>query len=153
MAVPPLFYEMYNPTFPYCTLNEYPPGCEWNPNVPCTRGENAVIAGQITLMYALVCNLVIIVFMGLLVFAVYFQEKKSDKYLSIGQLKKRDNTRDTAWQGVRYAAAITVPYLPLYVFCGYSMHRNQSMGEVKALVWLVRTLALSNRCSFFVYLF
>eukprot|EP00985_Skeletonema_marinoi_P033658 scaffold41824_cov219-Skeletonema_marinoi.AAC.7 len=85
MSVPPLFYQMYNPSLFYCTLNQYPNNCENIPDVPCTRGENALIVQRATLI-------------------VYSQEKKSDKYLFKGQEKHRDNTTSTAWQGVRYKA-------------------------------------------------
>ncbi len=137
-SVPPLFYQMYNPSPPMmCMLNQYPPFCEEeDSDVQCTRGQNALLAQQIELLYALICNLVIIIFMGLLVLSVYRTEKKGDKYLSKGQAKKRDNTIETAWQGVRYGGAITVPYVPLYVWLGVSL-RGSSFDETNFLVWFV----------------
>lgn len=137
-SVPPLFYQMYNPTPPVmCMLGAYPPSCdEEDSDVQCTRGQNALLAQQIELLYALICNLVIIIFMGLLVLSVYRTEKKGDKYLSKGQAKKRDNTIETAWQGVRYGGAITVPFVPLYVFLGVSL-RGTYMDDTMGLVWLV----------------
>ena len=135
MAVPPLFYQMYNPAGLLCSLNIYPDDCEYNEDVQCARGINAIIAQVATFLYALVCNLIVIVFMVLLICSVYNQEKKSDKYLSKGQTKKRDYTIDTAWQGVRYSAALTIPFLPLYVFMGYSLTDVQ-MGETTSLVWI-----------------
>ncbi len=59
--------------------------------------------------------------MGLLIFAVYKQEKKSDSYLIKGQEKNRKNTRSTAWQGVRFSAAYFVPYMIIYVILFYDM--------------------------------
>jgi hypothetical protein len=151
-SVPPLFYQMYNPTPPVmCMLTEYPPLCdEEDSDVQCTRGQNALLAQQIELLYALICNLVIIIFMGLLVLSVYRTEKKGDKYLSKGQAKKRDNTIDTAWQGVRYGGAITVPFLPLYVFLGVSL-RGTSMNDTNSLVWFVslaQSIVSPTRCFF-----
>jgi len=154
MSVPPLFYQMYNPTLFQCSLNQYPNNCENIPDVPCTRGENALIVQRATLMYALVCNLVVIVFMVLLIFSVYSQEKKSDKYLFKGQEKNRDNTTSTAWQGVRYAAALTIPYIPLYVFLGYTL-KHRAMGNTELVFWLYLNailtplLGFNNACVYF----
>jgi len=134
MAVPPSFFQMYNPSYLMCNLNQYPFDCEWNPNVPCTRGTNAILAETISFLYSLFCNLIVIVFMGLLIFSVYSQEKKGDRYLSKGQEKNRDNTISTAWQGVRYAAALTIPFTPLYVFMWYTL-RRANMGNVNLLFW------------------
>ncbi len=150
-SVPPLFYQMYNPSPPMmCMLNQYPPFCEEeDSDVQCTRGQNALLAQQIELLYALICNLVIIIFMGLLVLSVYRTEKKGDKYLSKGQAKKRDNTIETAWQGVRYGGAITVPYVPLYVWLGVSL-RGSSFDETNFLVWFVsltQSIGISSRYS------
>ena len=147
MAVPPLFYQMYNPSGLLCSLNVYPNDCEYNEDVQCTRGENAIIAQVATLMYALVCNLIVIIFMVLLIFSVYDQEKKSDKYLSKGQSKKRNYTIDTAWQGVRYATALTIPFLPLYVFMGYSL-TNLEMHETTAIVWIYLNSILTPLLGF-----
>ena len=155
-SVPPLFYQMYNPNAPVmCMLNQYPPGCdEEDSDVQCTRGQNALLAQQIELLYALICNLVIIIFMGLLVLSVYRTEKKGDKYLSKGQAKKRDNTIETAWQGVRYGGAITVPFVPLYVFLGFSL-RGTYMDETTNLVWFVslHNLRISYQIFYLVSLF
>jgi hypothetical protein len=147
MAVPPLFYQMYNPSGLLCSLNVYPNDCEYNEDVQCTRGINASIAQVATLMYALVCTLIVILFMVLLICSVYKQEKKSDKYLSKGQSKKRDYTIETAWQGIRYSAALTIPFLPLYVFMGYSLTDVQ-MGETTSLVWIYLNSILTPLLGF-----
>ena len=144
-SVPPLFYQMYNPTPPVmCMLDQYPPYCETEfSDEQCTRGKNALLAQQIELLYALICNLAIIIFMGLLVLSVYRTEKKGDKYLSKGQAKKRDNTIETAWQGVRYGGAITLPFVPLYVFLGVSLRGSDMNDTNSLLVWFV---SLDNLC-------
>mmetsp|Transcript_22874 Transcript_22874/g.37327 ORF Transcript_22874/g.37327 Transcript_22874/m.37327 type:complete len:312 (+) Transcript_22874:3-938(+) len=154
MAVPPLFYQMYNPTLFYCSLNQYPNNCEYDPEVPCTRGENALIVQAVTLLYALLCTLIVIVFMVLLICSVYSQEKKGDKYLSKGQKKKRDYTIDTAWQGVRYAGALTIPFTPQYVFLGYFLFQTP-MGNTTFLFWVYLVaiffplLGFNNACVYF----
>ena len=147
LAVPPLFYQMYNPAGLYCALNSYPNYCEYNQEVQCTRGENAGIVQTVTLFYALVCTLIVIVFMVLLICSVYSQEKKSDKYLSKGQSKKRDYTTETAWQGVRYAGALIVPFTPSYVFLGYGLFHTP-MGENTVLVWVYLTAILTPLLGF-----
>lgn len=120
-AIPPLFFSFYNPSLFSCFLNQDPPGCEDNPKVLCTRGEKADFALNIVFGYQLLGNLVIVVFIGLLIFAVYKQEKKSDQYLSKGQEKNRKNTYSTAWQGVRYTSAYFVTYFSSYVILGYDI--------------------------------
>ena len=147
LAVPPLFYQMYNPSGLYCSLNIYPNDCEYNEDVQCTRGKNAFTVQAVTLLYALLCNLIVIVFMVLLICSVYKQEKKSDKYLSKGQSKKRDYTIDTAWQGVRYSAALTIPFLPLYVSLGYSL-TNITPNDTTASVWAYLTVILTPLLGF-----
>ena len=147
MAVPPLFYQMYNPALLNCSLNIYPNDCEYNEDVQCTRGVNAIIAQYAALLYALVCTLIVIVFMVLLICRVYNQEKKSDKYLSKGQSKKRDYTIDTAWQGVRYAAALTIPFIPSYVFAGYALFQTD-MHETSFLILVYLLTILSPLLGF-----
>jgi hypothetical protein len=147
MAVPPLFYQMYNPSYFLCYLNQYPFDCESDPDVPCTRGANALIAQQIILLYNLLCTSIVVVFMGLLIFSVYRQEKKIDRYLSKGQEKNRDNTISTAWQGVRYAVALTVPFTPLYVFLVYTM-RKTTMDEVNLIFWTYLNCILTPLLGF-----
>ena len=147
MAVPPLFYQMYNPTLFYCSLNQYPNDCEYDPEVPCTRGENALIVQAVSLLYALLCTLIVIIFMVLLICSVYSQEKKGDKYLSKGQKKKRDYTIDTAWHGVRYAGALTIHFTPQYVFLGYSLLQT-TPGETSVLIWVYLTSILTPLLGF-----
>ena len=147
MAVPPLFYQMYNPSLLNCSLNIYPNDCEYNEDVQCTRGVNAILAQYAALLYSLLCNLIVIVFMILLIWSVYNQEKKSDKYLSKGQSKKRDYTIDTAWQGVRYAAALTIPFTPSYVFAGYALFHTQ-ISETSWVVWVYLTAILTPLLGF-----
>ena len=71
--------------------------------------------------YVLLGNLAIVVFICLLVYTVYKQEKKSDQYLSEGQAKNRKNTINTAWQGVRYSSAYFLTYFMSYVILGYDV--------------------------------
>ena len=155
VAVPPLFYQMYNPVVFMCSLNQYPNNCENEEEVPCTRGINSLIAQRIILLYCLACNLIIIMFMILLIYGVYSQEKKIDRYLTKGQMKNRDNTTNTAWQGVRYAAAMTIPFTPAYVFFGYNLRRNSEMSVGSFVFWMYMTailtplLGLNNSCVYF----
>ena len=115
VAVPPLFYDLYNPIGRYCTVVPYPFSC-FQESGSCIRGENGIIVLSLTYCYVFVCNLAVIVFMGLLVFSVYSQEKKIDQYMTEGEKNKRDTAIKTAWQGVRYAAAITIPNIPPYIY-------------------------------------
>ena len=105
-----------------CFLNDRTPdSCDGNPEVACTRGDQADYAQIAVFSYVLLGNLVIVVFICLLIYAVYKQEKKSDQYLSKGQAKNRKNTINTAWQGVRYSSAYFLTYFMSYVILGYDV--------------------------------
>ena len=120
-SVPPLFFQMYNPYNFTCFITAYPYNCN-DVDIPCARGDiNGSITGMVTtrlvlLSYVFLGNTTVFIFMGLLVYAVYKQEKKSDSYRTEGQKKNRKNSRRTAWQGVRFSAAYFVPYLMIYVY-------------------------------------
>ena len=115
-SVPPLFFQMYNPFNFVCFINAFPYNCN-DVDIPCTRGSahGTLVSLTVFFGYLLLGNTAAIVFMGLLIFTIYKQEKKSDSYLTEGQEKNRKNTRSTAWQGVRYSAAYFVPYVIYYV--------------------------------------
>ena len=147
IAVPPLFYQMYNPAQALCGLRVYPSDCVYNEDIQCTRGEIAIIVAKIYLLYSLVCTLIVTLFMVLLICRVYNQERKNDKYLSKGQSKKRDSTIDTAWQGVRYAGALIIPFTPRYIFFGSYLFRTP-MGKTSKLVWAFLTIILTPLLGF-----
>ena len=117
-SVPPLFFQMYNPAFYSCFITAIPHGCD-DDDIPCTRGSyhGTQVSSMVFFGYLLFGNTAVILFMGLLIFAVYKQEKKLDAYLTEGQEKKnRKNTRSTAWQGVRFSLAYFIPYVIYYVW-------------------------------------
>lgn len=126
-AVPPLFFGMYNEGRIHCTLIPYPKSCVMHADIECTRGANAIIPQLITFAYALVCNLVIVVFMGLIVYAVYSKEKKCDRYIRgndvEGRKASRTYTRKSARQGLRYTGAFIAAYVWLYIFMGLNSAR------------------------------
>ena len=108
-----------------CFLTEKPYGCDENPEVECDRGEKAVVAQIAVFSYVLLGNVAVVVFIILLIYCVYKQEKILDQYLSKGQLKTRKNTINTAWQGVRYSSAYFVTYFTSYVILGYDVVGEQ----------------------------
>ena len=117
VAIPPLFYEMYNTARITCTIMPYPKACYLNADVECTRGANAPTVQIITFFYAMVCNVIIIIFMAMIIYAVYSKEKRGDRYSPDGTTT-RTYTRKAAKQGVRYSSAFTLAYVWLYVFMG-----------------------------------
>jgi hypothetical protein len=140
-AVPPLFFQMYNapPHFYFtCFINWYPAECSYDPDVECTRGtvEGVNLAQNIIYGYMLLGNIVVIIFIGLLIFAVFRKEKKSDRFLTKGQEKNRKSTRSTAWQGVRFSAAYLIPYFMFYVFFFWDLDGRDD-DEVSVAVELV----------------
>ena len=78
-----------------------------------------------------------ILFICLLVYAVYKQEKKTDRYLSNGQTTNRKNTINTAWQGVRYSSAYFVTYLISYVLLGYDIIGESGKNLTEAGVYII----------------
>lgn len=94
----------------------YSPGCDLDPNVECTRGESARLVQTIQFGYTFACNFFIVTFIALLVHSVYSIERRGDAYLSAGQERNRKNTKETAWQGIRYIGGFTLAYLWTYIF-------------------------------------
>mmetsp|Transcript_31777 Transcript_31777/g.66820 ORF Transcript_31777/g.66820 Transcript_31777/m.66820 type:complete len:293 (+) Transcript_31777:391-1269(+) len=122
LAIPPLFLGMYNSGISYtCFIFPYPFECEDRPEVECTRGQGAWAYWSSYWLYALLCNLVIIMFVSLLIFSVFKTERKTDKYLTKGQDKRRVNTIKTAWQGIRYIGAFMLAYISLYIFPAFRL--------------------------------
>ena len=115
-AVAPLFYEMYNIATVFCYLAPYPPGCERDADVDCTRGNRGALIRQIQFMYTMACNAAIVVFMAVLLRSVYARERRLDRYLVSGQGGGRVQTGKTARQGLRYIGAFTLAYVWVYIF-------------------------------------
>ena len=57
----------------------------------------------------------------MLIYTVFNQERKADKYLNKGQAKKRDMTRKTVWQGLRYVVAFMMAYIFMYIWTFYRL--------------------------------
>ena len=81
-----LFSAIFN-----CFVDEIPEDCEDDPDVDCIRGNKAYKAQIAVFSYVLLGNVAVIVFICLLVYAVYKQEKKSDQYLSKGHTVNEEN--------------------------------------------------------------
>lgn len=121
IAIPPLFFEMYNVGIYNCSVNPYPYDCDDIQDKECTRGRYATQYQVGLFASSLTCNVAIIIFMCMLVHVVYSQERKGDRYLFKGQEKNRAQTRKTAWQGVRYALVFTADHFSLYLFVGFAI--------------------------------
>ena len=57
----------------------------------------------------------------MLIWTVFSQERKHDKYLTPGQERRRVNTNKTIWQGIRYIGAFVLAYFSLYISTIYRM--------------------------------
>ena len=75
----------------------YPATCINHDDIECTRG-GALVLQTIGFAYALICNLVLILFMGLLVYEIYSQERRRDRYSAETHEVQRTYTRKAAWQ-------------------------------------------------------
>ena len=153
LAVPPLFLGMYNYSGTYtCFIASYLIDCETNPEVDCIRGEGGWEYWVAYWVMGFICNLVIITFVSLLIYSVFKQERKTDRYLSKGQEKRRANTIKTAWQGIRYIGAFTMAYLTLYIFMGYRFvdpNRMPPTALVYMNIILTPLLGVSAHCNYF----
>jgi len=138
-ATPPLFYQMYNFSGAYtCLLEEYPLNCDIDPDLVCTRGATARNWQAGLFIAVLACLVVIIVSMCLLVKNVRSQEKKSDRYLTKGQKKRRAMTRRTFWQAIRYFLVFFISNLPFFIYAVYDIalvYAPVSITFIYTIVW------------------
>mmetsp|Transcript_8974 Transcript_8974/g.15596 ORF Transcript_8974/g.15596 Transcript_8974/m.15596 type:complete len:281 (+) Transcript_8974:3-845(+) len=126
LAVPPLFYGLYNYSGGFtCFIAPNPSDCDHNLDMTCGMSEVAWRFWDVFMAMAIVCNLVIVIFVILLVTTIYKQERKNDRYTFRGQDRKRENTIMTAWQGFRYTGAFTIAYLPTYIIMVYQVADNR----------------------------
>ncbi len=93
ITIPPLFMEMYNPGNFTCTKCDYPYGCANTDKVDCERGEGALKYLTFSMGYIFLCNVIIVTFVSMLVYEIFKQERKTDRYLSPGQERRRTNTK------------------------------------------------------------
>jgi hypothetical protein len=112
---------MYNYTrYAYsCYLSESPYSCELSDGVDCERGDGAreYIYGCLSLV--LFCSIIITIVVSMLVYEIFYQEKKIDRFLTQGQEQRRVMTIKTAWQGLYYIGAYNASYFPyiLWAIC------------------------------------
>ncbi|KAL7536464.1 hypothetical protein ACHAWF_005470 [Thalassiosira exigua] len=151
VAIPPLPLTMYNPASTFsCTIHAYPEDCEHHPEVDCVRGEGAWAYWDILWIYNVVCNVVTVAAVGMLTFSVLTVERKTDKYLTKGQEKMRENTRKTFWQGIRYILAFFFAYSPLYILTYFKfMGRFPPPWVYYLNITLTPLLGLFNSFAYF----
>lgn len=168
VALPPLFYEMYNFGGLYsCFIASYPADCEFTPEHNCERGEGenidfsyyafvffgytpklpllhtlagALLYHDIYWVYGMFLLIIIIIFVCLLIYKVFSQERKHDKYLTKGQSKRRINTRKTIWQGMRYVGAFALAYFSLYIITIYRWLNKVPPNSIGYLVMILPPL-------------
>lgn len=109
---------MYNPGNFTCTICDYPYGCVSTDKVDCERGEGALNYLTFSMGYIFLCNVLIVTFVSMLVCKIFKQERKTDRYLTPGQERRRANTKKTTRQGLRYIGAYILAYFPFYYIIG-----------------------------------
>jgi hypothetical protein len=98
-----LIKKSFNPVLAACLITPYPRGCHLNPDVPCTRGENAAEHFWIFHGWPVIAMFFSVLFiMGKLYYTVRAQEKKMQSYQitttlpeSIRQLRNRTSAEPT----------------------------------------------------------
>jgi len=125
LSIPPLILGMYNHSGLYaCFISPSPINCEENPEVECVRGQGAWRFRNSSGVITSICNSIVIIFAGLLVYTVFKRERSTDKFLTKGMEKRRVYTMKTAWQGIRYVGAFFATYIPLYITYYYRITKQ-----------------------------
>jgi len=135
-ATIPLFYDQYNVAIVFCYVTPYPPGCDQNAEVDCIRGEAGRLFQTVAFGYTMACNIAIIVFMSMLVYSVYSQERKGDRYLTAGQRANRKNTIKAGWQGIRYICVFTISYIWTYIFMVWNVTEKKRGTGFAAIFYI-----------------
>lgn len=151
LSIPPIFFDFYNPGGYACFLSPYPIECSWKPDVECIRGgPRAWHYHDAYWIYCMVCSIVVIVCVCMLIYIVFRNERKTDRYLTKGQEKRRVNTNKTIWQGIRYVGAFMLAYFSMYIITGYRM-TEKAAPEVVAYMGIILTplLGLFNSFVYF----
>lgn len=145
-SLAPLFLEMYNIGKIHCTIMPYPASCFFN-DIECTRGGNARALQLTKNGYALICGLAIVVFMSLLVYAVYSQEKKGDRYAVSSQHVTRTYTRKA---GKFDLVICYFPSQPLQILniILLSMERNTLFRGILSSIHLVLRFPYPEFCGY-----
>jgi len=120
--------------------------CEENPEVECVRGLGAWRFWDSYWVIASICNIIVIIFAGLLVYSVFRREQVTDKYLTKGMEKKRVHTMKTAWQGIRYVGAFLASHVALYVTTYYRFTK-QALPNWVVLMNIILLPLLGGKCS------
>ena len=91
--------------------------CAWDDNVPCERGsaEAAVIFFFLFVGFGVVSNMAIVVFMVMLTHTISTQERAMDRFLTPGQERRRNQTRRTYKQGLRYVVSYLICWMPTFI--------------------------------------
>lgn len=131
--------EMYNPGNFTCTICDYPYGCANTDKVDCERGEGALKYLTFSMGYIFLCNVIIVTFVSMLVYEIFKQERKTDRYLSPGQERRRTNTKKTTRQGLRYIGAYILAYFPFYYILGSYAVGNIYLPDVIKYLVLIFT--------------
>lgn len=139
LAIPPLFLGMYN--YPadrfICAICDYPYGCTASDEVDCERGEGGVTYSNYSHGYTVFCAVIMITFICMLVYEIYQQEKRIDRFLTSGQEQRRINTIKTAWRGIQYIGVYLFSYFPSFVALGYRASGNLDIPDVFNILFVI----------------
>jgi hypothetical protein len=71
-----------------------------------------------------------ITFVCLLVYEIYQQEKRTDRFLTSGQEQRRVNTSKTVWRGIQFIGVYLFSYFPSFVALDYRASGNLDIPDV-----------------------
>ena len=146
-----LAFLQYNGSF-FCDITPSPYSCNYpDSEVTCTRGLHArqflLYLGVIPVMVAFV---IIIAAVGVLIYSVFKQEQRMDRYQRQGMSHNRQMTNQTARQGMYYIGAFAIVWIPWYVYALLEYSQNVETSEALAVVHLV-TMPMQGVLNSLVY--
>ena len=94
------------------------------------KGAKAESLIQTIVMDTVFCAVIMITFVCLLVYEIYQQEKRTDRFLTRSQEQRRVNTSKTAWWGIQFVGVYFFSYFPSFVALGYRASGNLDIPDV-----------------------
>jgi hypothetical protein len=117
-AIPLLVTKQYNFNGVYsCFIASYPLHCDFEEDVPCTRGPHATYIRQGLFIYVLFCFAVIIIFLSMLLYNVKKHDAQTAKYTSLYLGGKGGGMRNpVAFQALRYVIVFFIPNIAFIIW-------------------------------------
>ncbi|KAL7441498.1 hypothetical protein ACHAXM_011545 [Skeletonema potamos] len=133
-AIPLLVTNQFNFTGVYsCSISPYPLGCEYEEDIPCTRGPNSSYILRGLFIYVLFCFAFIVIFLSLLLYNLKKHDSQTAKYASHYLGGKGGGVRiPVAVQALRYVTVFFIPNIAFIIWAIIDIFHIQ----ISTHVWL-----------------